>query len=205
MNNWFTVKVKYTKQLENGALKRVSEPYLLAAMTFTDAEARIYEELGAVIRGEFAVTGIARTEIHDIFAYDDADVWYKAKVKYENFDADSEKAKKVTQNFLVSAHSVKEAFERLQESLQGLMVDFEIPSIMVSPIVEIFPFQENLDREISRRPIDEGDLQEDEEDLDSGSGAVFSASGSDIDDEEDIDDNEGVSSEIEDDYEENED
>lgn len=155
MNNWFTVKVKYTKQLDNGALKRVSEPYLLAAMTFTDAEARVYEELGSVIRGEFAVTGIARTEIHDIFAYDDADVWYKAKMKYENFDADSEKAKKVTQTFLVSAHSVKEAYERLNESLKGLMVEYEIPSIIVSPIVEIFPYQENLDREISRRPMEE--------------------------------------------------
>lgn len=198
MNNWFTVKVKYTKQLDNGALKRVSEPYLLAAMTFTDAEARIYEELGAVIRGEFAVTGIARTEIHDIFAYDDADVWYKAKVKYENFDADSEKAKKVTQNFLVSAHSVKEAFDRLQESLQGLMVDFEIPSIIVSPIVEIFPFQENLDREISRRPIEEVEAEEEET---SGPGAVFSAAGSDIDDEDEEELEEG-DSEIEDDFEE---
>ena len=77
MNNWFTVKVKYTKQLDNGALKRVSEPYLLAAMTFTDAEARIYEELGQIIRGEFNVVGITRTEIHDIFAYDDVDTWFK--------------------------------------------------------------------------------------------------------------------------------
>ncbi len=197
MNNWFTVKVKYTKQLDNGALKRVSEPYLLAAMTFTDAEARIYEELGAVIRGEFAVTGIAKTEIHDIFAYDDADVWYKAKVKYENFDADSEKAKKVAQNFLVSAHSVKEAYERLQESLQGLMVDFEIPSIIVSPIVEIFPYQEDLDREISRRPIKE--VQEEEEEEVSGPGAVFSSSGSDVDDEDE--ELEEADSEIEDDFE----
>ncbi|HRP53378.1 MAG TPA: DUF4494 family protein, partial [Fluviicola sp.] len=47
MNNWFTTKVKYTKQLEDGSFKRVSEPYLVAAMTFTDAEARIYEELGS--------------------------------------------------------------------------------------------------------------------------------------------------------------
>ena len=117
MNSWFTVKVKYTKQLDNGALKRVSEPYLVAAMTFTDAEARIYEELGTIIRGEFHVVGIARTELHDIFAYDDADIWYKVKVKYETADADSEKTRKVTQNFLVSAGSVKEAYERIKESL----------------------------------------------------------------------------------------
>lgn len=181
MNNWFTVKVKYTKQLENGGLQRVSEPYLLAAMTFTDAEARIYEELGEIIRGEFNVVGITRTEIHDIFIYDDADVWYKCKVKYENVDGDdTEKTKKVTQNFLVSASSVKEAYERIQESLSTLLVDFEIPSIIVSPIVEIFPYNEELDKEIERRPIETASEVEEE----SESGAVFSAEGSDVNDED---------------------
>ena len=192
MNNWFTVKVKYTKQMDNGALKRVSEPYLLAAMTFTDAEARIYEELGAVIKGEFNVVGIARTELHDIFAYDDADVWYKCKVKYENFDADSEKSKMVTQNFLVSASSVREAFDRMKESLSTLQVDFEIPAITVSPIVEIFPYAEDLDREISRTPIGEETIEEEEEESSPSGGAVFSAAGSDVDDEEET--------EIEDEY-----
>lgn len=195
MNNWFTVKVKYTKQLDNGALKRVSEPYLLAAMTFTDAEARIYEELGSVIRGEFNVVGIARTEIHDIFMYDDADVWYKCKVKYENVDGDSEKTRKVTQNFLVSAGSVKQAFERIQESLSTLLVDFEIPSITVSPIVEIFPYNEELDREISRRPLEE------DEEVPAASGAVFSAAGSDEDDE-DEEEMDSETSEVEDEFDE---
>lgn len=194
MNSWFTVKVKYTKQLDNGALKRVSEPYLVAAMTFTDAEARIYEELGSIIRGEFNVVGITRTELHDIFAYDDADVWYKVKVKYEAVDADSEKARKVAQNFLVSAGSVKEAYERIKESLSTLMVDFEIPSIIVSPIIDIFPFGEEMDREISRRP-----LEEDEEI--SGGGGIYSAAGSDEDDEEE----EEVESEVSDEYSEDED
>ncbi len=199
MNNWFTVKVKYTKQLDNGALKRVSEPYLLAAMTFTDAEARIYEELGQIIRGEFNVVGITRTEIHDIFAYDDVDTWYKCKVRYEAMDADSEKARKVNQNFLVSASSVKQAFERIEESLSTLMVDFEIPSIMVSPIVEIFPYAEELDKELSRKPIAKviEEIEEDEDDAPRGK-VVFSASGSDVDDEDE--EMEDAESEISDEF-----
>jgi len=152
MNNWFTVKVKYTKQTENGALKRVSEPYLLAAMSFTDAETRIYEELGNVIRGEFIVQGITRTEVHDIFAYDDSDLWWNCRVKYAVMDADSEKAKKVVQKFLVSAGSAQQATERINESLSTLMVDYDITGVTVSPIVEIFPYAEELDQEISRRP-----------------------------------------------------
>ncbi|MFN5982116.1 MAG: DUF4494 domain-containing protein, partial [Fluviicola sp.] len=83
MSNWFTVKVKYTKQLDDGTFKRVSEPYLVNAMTFTDAETRIYQELGNLIRGEFLVTGISRADFHDIFKYDDTEIWYKVKINFE--------------------------------------------------------------------------------------------------------------------------
>jgi hypothetical protein len=200
MNNWFTVKVKYTKQLENGTFKRVSEPYLLAAMTFTDAEARIYEELGSVIRGEFDVVGISRTEIHDIFAYEDAYTWYKAKISYEREDGEGEdaKKKKISQNFLVSAHSVKDAYERIRESLSTLMIDYQIPAIIVSPIVDIFPPTENLDRQISRTPMEK------EEKTPAPKGKVFSAPGSDIDDE-DVFDEEVLEDDLSDDEEDNED
>ncbi len=198
MNTWFTVKVKYTKQLDDGTFKRVSEPYLLAAMTFTDAEARIYEELGSIIRGEFTVTNIARTEYHDIFYYEDADLWYKCKVTYQSegdgleieSDLNPKKVKKVSQNFLVTATSVKEAFERIQESLSTLMVDYQIPSIMLTPIVDIFPFNEELDVELERKPAKDKavvEVMSDEEVLETpGKGVVFSASGSDFDDEEEF-------------------
>lgn len=190
MNTWFTVKVKYTKQLENGEFKKVSEPYLLAAMTFTDAEARIYEELGALIRGEFSVTNIARTDFHDIFHYEDSYTWYKVKVAYESMDADSEKKKKISQNFLVSASSVKEAYERIHDSLSTMLVDFVVPSITLSPIVDIFPFNDiEADKEIARKPQP---IEEIEEPI-SGKGVVFSASGTDFDDEEEL-------SNIEDEY-----
>jgi hypothetical protein len=145
-----TVKVKYTKQMDDGGFNRVTEPYLLAAMTFGDAENRIYEELGSTIRGEFSVTAITKTEIHDIFGYDDSDIWYKAKVQYENMDEDTGNTKKTTQTFLVSAESVAQATQRVKESLKGMIVDFEITSVLKTPLVEIFPYAENLDKELSR-------------------------------------------------------
>lgn len=179
MNSWFTVKVKYTKQLENGSFKRVSEPYLLAAMTFTDAEARIYEELGSSIRGEFQVTGIARTDLHDIFQYDDTETWFKCKVTYDRMDEEGEKAKTVSQNFLVSATNVKEAYERTVESLSTLMIDFNIVSIVSSPIVEIFPYREEDVQSPAMKKVVEDDLEER-----IPVRSVFSASGSDFDDTE---------------------
>jgi len=147
MNNWFTVKAKYTKQLENGTFKRVTEPYLLAAMTFGDAENRIYEELGEIVRGEFSVTAITKTELHDIFSVDTSDVWYVCKIKFKS-DSDESKGKVVIQTFLVGAISVKDANDKLKEGLSTLMVDYEITSVAVSPIVDIFSFEEMLDEEI---------------------------------------------------------
>jgi hypothetical protein len=178
MNTWFTVKVKYTKQLENGTFKRVSEPYLLAAMSFTDAEARIYEELGSAIKGEFSVMNIARADYHDIFQYDDADTWYKCKVVYESASEDGDKNKKVSQNFLVSANSVKEAYDRIEESLSDLMVDFVIPTISISPIIDIFPYTEELDKEISRVSKAEYDELKNLEKESNSNAKVYSASGS---------------------------
>jgi hypothetical protein len=179
MNSWFTVKVKYTKQLENGSFKRVSEPYLLAAMTFTDAEARIYEELGSSIRGEFQVTGIARTDLHDIFQYDDTETWFKCKVTYDRMDEEGEKAKTVSQNFLVSATTVKEAYDRTVESLATLMIDFNIASIVSSPIVEVFPYLEEDVQSPAMIKVVEDNLEER-----TPVRAVFSAAGSDFDDTE---------------------
>lgn len=146
MNTWFTVKVKYTKQNKDGSFKRVTEPYLLAAVSFTDAEARIFEELGSIIRGEFLITNIDRTDFHDIFSYEDSDVWYKVKISFESSTEDSDRAKKVSQLFLVGAHSVKEANDRLKESLSTMLVDFEIKAVIESPIVDIFPYSEEMDK-----------------------------------------------------------
>ena len=140
-NNWFEVKVKYTKMMSDGTFKRVSEPFLVAAVSFGDAESRIYEELGSIVRGEFNVTAIKKETIHDIFHYEDADVWYKSTISFESMgDEDGGKGKAVKQTFLVTAHSVKEATERINESLKGLMVDYTIKGTVESPIMDVFPF-----------------------------------------------------------------
>lgn len=159
MNKWFLVKVRFTRQMDNGTFKRVTEPYLLTAMTFSDAETRIYEELGDIIRGEFSITAIAIFDIHDIFHHEDSDVWYLGKIVFDG-TVDGEGTKKTRQSFLLTADSVADATGRLKEALSGLMVDFEITGVTVSPIVDVFPYREELDKEISRTPIEEEETDE---------------------------------------------
>lgn len=140
MNTWHKVSVKYTKQFTDGTLKRVTENYLINGINFTDVEARVHQEIGAFVRGEFVVSIVKKEDYADIFHYDDAEVWYKCKVAYVSEDADSGKEKKINNNFLVSAHNIKEAYERIEESLKGLMVSYEISKIETSKILEVFPY-----------------------------------------------------------------
>ncbi|AEL24666.1 DUF4494 domain-containing protein [Cyclobacterium marinum] len=143
MRTWFLCKVKYAKENEEGLLKNVSEQYLVDAVSFTEAEARIYDMLGSVIRGDFQVTSISKSNIVDVFFFDDVDVWHKCKITYIVADADSGKEKKVTQYMLVTAHNVKEAYDRIYESLNNMLVSFNVPDISESPIVEIFPYEKD--------------------------------------------------------------
>ena len=140
MNTWFIVKVKYTKQLDDGRLKRVTEPYVVDSVSFTDAEARIYEEIGQYVKGEFIIKGISRVDFADVFYYDDSDDWYKCKMTYLAVDADKETEKKINSNLLVTANSVKEAYERIKESLSDMTVSFDVPSIVLTPIVDVIPY-----------------------------------------------------------------
>lgn len=158
MNSWYTVKIKYIKELEDGRLKSVSEPYLVDSVSFTDAEARMYEEVGSQVRGEFLITGITKTDYADIFYYEDCDEWYKCKVTYETMDADSGKSKNVSNNYLVTAASVHQAYERIKESLSDMLVTIEIPSIALSPIVEVLPYVPSNDVELDRRPATDEEL-----------------------------------------------
>lgn len=141
MNNLFVTKVKYTDQLDNGSFKRVTRSFLVGALTFGHAESRIFSELGNSIKGEFNLLSVNRADYHDIFAYDDADVWFKVKMSYETTDMDASRTKKVNQNFLVCANSVKEAYERIKECLSSVMVDYKIDSVVETPIRDVFPFQ----------------------------------------------------------------
>ena len=94
MRIWFLCKVKYAKETEEGLLKSISEQYLVDAVSFTEAEAILYDKLGSQIRGDFQVSGISKSNIVDVFFYDDADIWYKCKVTYLIADGDNGKEKK---------------------------------------------------------------------------------------------------------------
>ena len=158
MRTWFLAKVKYQKEdQETGLLKSVTEPYLFDAMSYTEAETRVYEELADSIRGELSVPRITKTKYIDVIRYDDSDIWHRCKVTYFVADGDSGKERKVTNLLLVTAHDVKQAYDRIRESLSTMMVSFRVPEVVETPIVEVYPYegQQEPDQEIPEnlRPL----------------------------------------------------
>lgn len=141
MRVWYEVKVKYAKENEQGLLKSITEKYLVDSVSFTECEAIIYDRLGSQIRGDFQVTAITKSNIVDVFYYEDADQWHKCKVTYLLADSESGREKKVTQYMLVTADGVEQAHQRIQESLSNILVSFRVPDVVESPIVEVFPYE----------------------------------------------------------------
>jgi len=173
MNTWFECKAKYVKIDENGREKKVNEAYLLDAVSFTEAESRIYKELETMVRGDFTVTKIAKTNVAEIIPSEDGDRWFKAKVSFISVDEESGKEKRTAQYILVLAKTVRDAYEKVVENMQGMMVDFEINAVNESPIMDVFPyFGRDEDIPDNLRPLNDDELiasnseDEDMDDLD---------------------------------------
>ncbi|MHA1795815.1 MAG: DUF4494 domain-containing protein [Promethearchaeota archaeon] len=146
MNKWFLVTVTYVKEFTDGTLKRISENYLLNANSFTDAEAKIYKEVGEFTRGEFLVKGIKCKNFGDIFKYDDANEYWIVKLSYVTQDADSGKERRIANHYLIEAKNITEATTRILDQMKGLMVTYKINSIAESGIVEIFETEGHQDK-----------------------------------------------------------
>ncbi len=142
MHNWFECKIRYEKVMEDGKNKKVTEPYLVDALSFTEAEARIIEEMKPFITGEFTVSDIKRANYTELFPCDDdaADRWFKCKLYFITLDEKSGMEKKSASNMLVQAVDLRDAVKKLDEGMKGSMADYEIANIAETAIMDVYPF-----------------------------------------------------------------
>lgn len=141
MSSWFECKVKYDKMMDNGLPKSVSEPYLVDALSFTEAEARVIEEMKPYISGEFTVANIKRVKLVDIFFDETGDKWYKAKLNYITLDNKSGAEKKTAAFMLVQAKDFATSLETIQREMGTTMIEYEIASITETAIMDVFRYE----------------------------------------------------------------
>ncbi len=137
---WFECKIRYEKTMEDGMQKKVTEAYVVDALSFSEAEERIIEEMSSYISGEFNVTDIKKAPYGEIFFSDQemADRWYKAKLQFITLDEKTEKEKRSNVNYLVQAGSFNGAVKNLEEVMGGTMIDYSIVSVNETTLMDVF-------------------------------------------------------------------
>ena len=142
MHTWFECKIRYERVMENGMNKKVTEPYLVDALSFTEAEARIIEEMTPFISGEFTISDIKRANYSELFPSDEesADRWFKCKLIFITLDEKSGAEKKTSTQVLVQAADLRDAVKKLDEGMNGTMADYQIASVSETPIMDVYPY-----------------------------------------------------------------
>lgn len=138
--SWYECKVKYRKMQETGEQKVVTETYLLDAISYTEAETRINEEMQTYTSEEFKITNIKVANYSEIHPVENTDRWYKSKVSLIAFDEESGKERKSNIYLLVQGNDLKEAFDNTNAAMKGTLGDYTIPSITESPVMDVFPY-----------------------------------------------------------------
>ena len=145
---WFECKIRYEKVMEDGLQKKVNENYVVDALSFSEAETRITEEMSAYISGEFEVADIKKAAFKEVFFTDDniADKWYKAKLQFITIDEKTEKEKRSAVTYLVQAGSMNGAMKNIDEVMGGTMIDYVVASVAETTIMDVYEYGKSNDK-----------------------------------------------------------
>lgn len=139
MSQWFETKVKYDKtMLDTGAIKSVTEPYLVDALSFTEAEARITKEMEPFVSGELTVTAVRKMRFEDVLYHEGGDRWYKVKINMITIDEKTGAEKRSASFSLVQASEFKLALDYFLEAMKSVLFDFEIVNITEMAYIDVF-------------------------------------------------------------------
>jgi hypothetical protein len=153
---WFECKISYEKVMEDGLQKKVIENYVVDALSFTEAEKRIMEEMSSYISGEFKVKDIKIAPYGEIFFSDEemADKWYKAKLQFITIDEKTEKEKRSNVNYLVQAGTLNGAVKNIDEVMGGSMIDYVIAAVAETTLMDVFEYGKS--QQVDAKPEFEG-------------------------------------------------
>ena len=139
---WFEAKVRYEKVMEDGLQKKVTELYVIDALSYSEAETRIMDEMSSYISGEFEVADLKKAAYKEVFFSDKGndDRWYKARLQFITIDEKTEKEKRSAVTYLVQAATLDSAVKNINEVMNGTMIDYEKSNIAETKVVDVFEY-----------------------------------------------------------------
>ena len=182
---WYSCKVKYQKIDQHGNQVKAADTYLIEAISYTDAETRLYEIMEQLISVDFQVVAISKANFEDIINSEEGFDWYKIKASAISYDEESGKEKKISSYYLISAEDIQASLEHINDYFKESIHDYTVLSVAITTINDVFPFDEVGDslpvdqyqaapptpmmanasfEEDDDRPLDEVELEEETED-----------------------------------------
>lgn len=146
-STWFECKVRYEKTQEDGSEKLVNELYVVDALSFTEAEASIIDNMSVYVSGEFKVANINPVNYNEIFFsdIDDDDLWFKARLAFITIDEKKDKEKRTYVNYLIQAKCIERAKRYVDEVMGKTMIDYELKSLSETKIFDVFEHEPSTD------------------------------------------------------------
>ena len=141
--NYFIAKIRYEKMQSSGVEKKVTESYLVDALSFTEAEARICEEMKPYISGDFTVHDISRYKVSELFLNENGDRYYRCKVEFITIDEKSGSEKKQPTYMLAQASTIDQARDIIVDEMKKTMIDYSIAKIEETAIMDVFIYGSN--------------------------------------------------------------
>lgn len=142
MTNYFECRVSYDKTLESGVIKQVTESFLVEAMSFTEAEARITKEMQPYIRGEFTVSAVNRRKYNDVLLDPKCDKLYQVKFVFITIDEKTAAEKRKSNYLLVQSVDIDHALRKTEDYMSGSVTDCDITAISESRILDVYVYDD---------------------------------------------------------------
>ena len=157
---WFEAKIRYEKTMEDGMPKKVTETYVVDALSFGEAENRIMEEMSSYVSGELEIVDLKIAQYKEIFFADNdlSDKWYKVKMAFITIDEKTDKEKRTPVCYLVNAGTINSAIKNIEEAMSGTMIDYNTLNVSETSIVDVFEYK----GETSKKKSDKDDAPDSE-------------------------------------------
>jgi hypothetical protein len=137
--SYIETAARYEKMTEDGKVKKVTERFLVDALSCTEAEGRTIEELTPYVSGELEVTANKKVNIAEVMGDKECGRFWLCKVVFITIDEKTATEKRTISQILVGAPDFTNAVEELNEGMKGTLSDFEIVSLAETPIKEFYP------------------------------------------------------------------
>lgn len=140
---WFECKIRYDRLTDEGLSKKVTEQYVVDALSYTEAEKNIIRSTAEIIPEVIEIKAIKEATYSEIFfSEDDAEKWYKTKISFISIDERTGKERRTNVLYLVQANDISNAISNVKEIMSKSMSDYTIQSMALTQILDVFEHNE---------------------------------------------------------------